>query len=107
MAPDNPVLQAMAATPVAPGIHANSIIAVDGNGPVEGRDDGVVKYESSHLEDVDQSILSALLTLLNLIPTQSKKCTVSSCYTLAMLAPAYPAAICRHSPNMPIVMNSR
>jgi hypothetical protein len=30
-----------------------SIIAVAGNGPVEGSDDGVVKYSSSHLNGVD------------------------------------------------------
>jgi hypothetical protein len=53
MTPNNPVLQTMADTPVAPGVHAHSIIAVAGNGPVEGSDDGVVKYSSSHLDSVD------------------------------------------------------
>jgi hypothetical protein len=53
MTPNNPVLQTMAATPIAPGVHAHSIIAVAGNGPVEGSDDDVVKYSSSHLEGVD------------------------------------------------------
>jgi pimeloyl-ACP methyl ester carboxylesterase len=57
MTPNNPVLQVMAATPIAPGVHANSIIAVDGNGPVTGSDDGVVKYESSHLEGVDSEYI--------------------------------------------------
>jgi hypothetical protein len=47
----------MAATPIAPGVHAHSIIAVAGNGPVEGSDDGVVKYSSSHLDGVDSEYI--------------------------------------------------
>jgi len=57
MTPNNPVLQTMAATPIAPGVHAHSIIAVAGNGPVEGSDDGVVEYSSSHLEGVDSEYI--------------------------------------------------
>ena len=34
MTPHNLVLQTMAATPIAPGVLADSIIAVAGNGPV-------------------------------------------------------------------------
>jgi pimeloyl-ACP methyl ester carboxylesterase len=57
MTPNNPVLQVMAATPIAPGVHANSIIAVAGNGSIEGSDDGVVTYESSHLDGVDSEYI--------------------------------------------------
>jgi hypothetical protein len=57
MTPNNPVVETMADTPIAPGVHANSIIAVAGNGPVEGSDDGVVKYSSSHLEGVDSEYI--------------------------------------------------
>src|SRR5215469_2352371 len=57
MTPNNPVLQTMAATPIAPGVHAHSIIAVAGNGPVEGSDDGVVEYSSSHLVGVDSEYI--------------------------------------------------
>jgi pimeloyl-ACP methyl ester carboxylesterase len=57
MTPNNPVLQTMAATPVAPDVHAHSIIAVSGNGPVEGSDDGVVEYSSSHLDRVDSEYI--------------------------------------------------
>jgi pimeloyl-ACP methyl ester carboxylesterase len=57
MTPNNPVLQTMAATPIAPGVHAHSIIAVVGNGPVEGSDDGVVEYSSSHLDGVDSEYI--------------------------------------------------
>jgi pimeloyl-ACP methyl ester carboxylesterase len=57
MTPNNPVLQAMAATPIAPGVHAHSIIAVAGNGPIEGSSDGVVEYSSSHLDGVDSEYI--------------------------------------------------
>jgi pimeloyl-ACP methyl ester carboxylesterase len=57
MTPNNPVLQAMAATPVAPGVHAHSIIAVAGSGPIEGSNDGVVEYSSSHLAGVDSEYI--------------------------------------------------
>jgi pimeloyl-ACP methyl ester carboxylesterase len=57
MTPNNPVLQAMAATPIAPGVHADSIIAVAGSGPVEGSNDGVVEYSSSHLDGVDSEYI--------------------------------------------------
>lgn len=57
MSPRNPVIQTMATLPIAPGIHAHSIIAVAGNGPIEDSDDGVVKYKSSHLEGVDSEYI--------------------------------------------------
>ena len=57
MTPNNPVLQAMAATAIAPGVHADSIIAVAGNGPVEGSSDGVVEYSSSHLDGVESEYI--------------------------------------------------
>jgi pimeloyl-ACP methyl ester carboxylesterase len=57
MTPNNPVLQTMAATPIAPGVNAHSIIAVKGNGPVEGGNDGVVEYSSAHLDGVDSEYI--------------------------------------------------
>ena len=57
MTPSNPVIEAMAATPVAPGIHANSIIAVAGSAPIESGDDGVVKYESAHVDGVESEYI--------------------------------------------------
>lgn len=57
MTPSNPVLRAMAATPVTPGIHANSIIAVAGNGPIESGNDGVVTYKSAHLAGVESEYI--------------------------------------------------
>ncbi len=57
MTSNNPVLQMVADAPVAPGVHAHSIIAVAGNGPVEGSNDGVVEYKSSHLAGVDSEYI--------------------------------------------------
>lgn len=50
MTPGNPFVQALAAIPVASGITTHSIIAVSGNGPVVDDDDGIVKYQSAHLD---------------------------------------------------------
>jgi pimeloyl-ACP methyl ester carboxylesterase len=52
MTPDNPALQALAATPIAPNVAAHSTIAVEGYGPIETGDDGVVAYKSAHIDGV-------------------------------------------------------
>jgi len=57
MTPNNPVVQTMAATPIAPRVHAHSIIAVKGDGPVESGNDGVVEYSSAHLDGVDSEYI--------------------------------------------------
>jgi len=57
MTPNNPVLETMATMPIAPGVHAHSIIAVKGNGAVEAGNDGVVEYSSAHIEGVDSEYI--------------------------------------------------
>ncbi|MBS0559985.1 MAG: alpha/beta hydrolase [Proteobacteria bacterium] len=57
MAPGNPVIGAVRAIPVAPGIHAHSIIPTLQDGPLENRDDGVVEYKSAHLDGVDSELV--------------------------------------------------
>jgi pimeloyl-ACP methyl ester carboxylesterase len=57
MSPGNRFLQSLAEIPVAPGIEANSIVAVQGRGPLEERGDGVVAYESAHLEDAESELV--------------------------------------------------
>ncbi|MBV9654284.1 MAG: alpha/beta fold hydrolase [Acetobacteraceae bacterium] len=59
MTPGNPWMQEMARLPVAPGIHAHSIIPTLGSGPLEERDDGVVRYQSAHLDGVDSELVVA------------------------------------------------
>jgi pimeloyl-ACP methyl ester carboxylesterase len=51
MSPSNPMMKAFGAIPVSPQIAAHSIIAVEGDGPIETGDDGVVSYESAHIPE--------------------------------------------------------
>jgi len=46
MNPRHHFIRALQDIPMAPGIHAHSIIAVQGTGPIEDGDDGVVKYSN-------------------------------------------------------------
>jgi pimeloyl-ACP methyl ester carboxylesterase len=57
MTPDNPLLKTLATIPVAPNVAANSIIAVQGDGPVETGDDGVVSYQSAHIDGVESELV--------------------------------------------------
>ncbi len=57
MTPGNPFLQVLSSLPIAEGVHAHSIIAVKGDGPVEEGGDGVVKYESAHIDGVDSELV--------------------------------------------------
>jgi triacylglycerol esterase/lipase EstA (alpha/beta hydrolase family) len=53
MSPGHPFIKTIAEIPVAPGVHAHSIIAVDGDVPKETGGDGVVKYISAHIDGVE------------------------------------------------------
>ncbi len=57
MSPGNPFIRTLAAIPVAPGVAAHSIIAVKGDGPPEKGNDGVVAYESAHVDGVDSELV--------------------------------------------------
>ena len=57
MTPGNSFVQALASIPVAPGIPTHSIIAVSGNKPLVEDDDGIVKYESAHLDDTQSELV--------------------------------------------------
>jgi len=57
MNPRSTFLQALAAIHIAPGVHAHSILAVKGDGPVEEGDDGVVKYTSAHIDGVESELV--------------------------------------------------
>lgn len=52
MSPGHRFIRTLAAIPIDPRITAHSIIAVLGTGPLTGRTDGVVAYESAHIEGV-------------------------------------------------------
>jgi pimeloyl-ACP methyl ester carboxylesterase len=57
MNPRNIFLRTLAAIPIAPGVAANSIIAVKNSGPVEEGGDGVVNYTSAHLDGVESELV--------------------------------------------------
>lgn len=59
MTPGNPFLRTLHDTPVAPGVGAHSIIAVVGGEQSIQPDggDGVVKYESAHVEGVESEVV--------------------------------------------------
>jgi hypothetical protein len=57
MTPGSPVITALSEVPVATGIPAHSIIAVRGDGPLEDASDGVVRYESAHIEGVESELI--------------------------------------------------
>jgi hypothetical protein len=50
MTPGNPFLGTVAAIPFPSGVKCHSIIAAEGDGPLGEANDGVVEYESAHLE---------------------------------------------------------
>jgi hypothetical protein len=57
MSPRHHFIRALQDIPVAPSVTVNSIIAVEGDGPVEEGDDGVVKYSSAHIEPVESELV--------------------------------------------------
>ncbi|HTI79425.1 MAG TPA: alpha/beta fold hydrolase [Acetobacteraceae bacterium] len=57
MSPGNPAIEALRRIPVAPGIHAHSIIPTLQDGPLEDRNDGVVAYKSAHIDGVDSELV--------------------------------------------------
>ena len=52
MNPNNFFIKNLASIPVADGVVAHSIIAVDSDGPLDEAGDGVVKYISAHIDGV-------------------------------------------------------
>jgi hypothetical protein len=57
MSPRNKFIRALQEIPVASNVTVNSIIAVEGDGPVQDGDDGVVKYSSAHIEPVESELI--------------------------------------------------
>ena len=57
MTPENRFVQTLATIPVDPQVAAHSIIAVKGDGPVEEGTDGVVEYQSAHIDGVESEVV--------------------------------------------------
>ena len=60
MDPENRFVRTIAAIPIAPGVKAHSIIAVDNlDDPKEEWNDGVVAYQSAHIDGVTSELIVA------------------------------------------------
>jgi pimeloyl-ACP methyl ester carboxylesterase len=57
MSPGNPFIRTLSDSPIGARITAHSIIAVLGDGPITGKTDGVVAYESAHIEGVASEVV--------------------------------------------------
>jgi pimeloyl-ACP methyl ester carboxylesterase len=57
MSTKNPVMLALADIPLAPGIKGHSIIAVKGDGDFHHGRDGIVSYESAHVDFVESEFI--------------------------------------------------
>src|SRR4030095_13766936 len=57
MNPRNPFLKTLGSIPLAPGVAANSVIAVKDSGAGEEGGDGVVNYTSAHIEGVESELV--------------------------------------------------
>ena len=52
-----PFIRALSGIPLDPGVKAHSIIPVKQEQNIEAGDDGVVKYESAHIEGVESELV--------------------------------------------------
>jgi hypothetical protein len=57
MSPRNRFIRVLQSIPVAPSIAAHSIISVKGTGPYEQGNDGVVEYQSAHIDGVESELV--------------------------------------------------
>ncbi|MEO8602131.1 MAG: alpha/beta fold hydrolase [bacterium] len=57
MTPGNRFVKSLAAIPIAPGVKVHSIIPVSGEAPPQGQKDGVVAYNSAHIEPVESELV--------------------------------------------------
>ena len=57
MSPRHPFIRGLQTIPVAPSVTAHSIIAIQGNGPIEQGSDGVVAYASAHIDGVESELV--------------------------------------------------
>ena len=57
MSPGHPFIKALVEIPVNPPVIAHSIISVDSDEPLDRAGDGVVKYQSAHVERVESELI--------------------------------------------------
>ena len=57
MEPGSRFVRLLNSMSIHPDVKVHSIVAVDGDGPVEEGNDGVVEYKSAHLREADTEIV--------------------------------------------------
>jgi hypothetical protein len=57
MTPGNRFVRTLAHLPIVPGVTAYSIIPVKGDLPPQGQNDGVVEYDSAHIDGVESELV--------------------------------------------------
>jgi len=57
MTPGSRLIRSLSPIPIAPGVRAHSIIPIKGALPPQGQSDGVVEYDSAHIEPVESEIV--------------------------------------------------
>lgn len=57
MDPASHFVRVLSTLPFGQGVHLHSIVAVNGDGPAEEGDDGVVAYESAHLDEAESEFV--------------------------------------------------
>ncbi len=83
MSPGQPFIEDLQEIPVVPCIPAHSIISVDGTGPFEDGNDGVVAYSSAHIDGVESELVVRSPHSCQGTPTPSKRCAAFSACTWA------------------------
>jgi hypothetical protein len=57
MTADNPILQTFVSIPLAPGVKGHSIVAVLPGMEIQAGNDGVVEYQSAHIDGVESEFI--------------------------------------------------
>jgi hypothetical protein len=57
MSPDNKMIRTLADLPIDPAVHAHSIVAVKNAGAPDGQNDGVVAFDSAHINGVESEVI--------------------------------------------------
>jgi pimeloyl-ACP methyl ester carboxylesterase len=100
MSPKNPFLLALAKIPLAPGVVGHSIIAVQGDGDYHEGKDGIVSYQSAHVDYVkSEFIVHSFHSCLSKPATIEEVRRILREYVAAL--PAWPSAQPALEPSHP------
>lgn len=94
MSPSSRFIKALAAVPVVSGVHAHSIIPVQTDGPTAEGNDGVVRYSSAHIDEVDSE-----LVVRSGHSTQSNPATIAEVRRILLLQLAASGSVVAPTPH--------